>query len=378
MSSLFSKQELKIKNKYGIEGVLDSRKQYDFKKLNIANRLLAIEKNPDGYRYSNGEAIYQLAYLCSNKGQVNYEDRKRYCPLEISNEARICFSQIKNLLPKTSLSAVLNSTDQRVQLALLSYDNELYNHIQHPTDTVTVVHKQKAKEIELKEMQELEQFLQSAQMKEITKAAEKGDIAKLATTKTIELLSPQERLLFESSKTKHIKTTVENELVKPQKTFHLDKLSDRDKLVALHENGENIEFISEPTVGMQMVAINQDIYNVTLINPPALAEEIAIKALTQEPELIAELTEPSEVMQITAVLLKPELISEIDEPAISVQRIAILKDVNLLKNIQQPSDEVIELAHKINNLALKEIEDLVNLEINSIKFKKTLDSKKTF
>lgn len=136
-----------------------------------------------------------------------------------------------------------------------------------------------------------------------------------------------------------MKLLLEPEIIK---NIQYIQLNEEEQLGFVNEKNEYIEYILNPTLKVQELAIKNDPKSLLKIHNPALS--VVIEAVKESPEIIADLKSPSEKVQLAAVNENGKVIKYIDNPSVKVQMAAVENKWIALHYIKHPDKSVIKRA----------------------------------
>jgi hypothetical protein len=118
--------------------------------------------------------------------------------------------------------------------------------------------------------------------------------------------------------------------------------SEQLQIEAVKQNGNAIEFIQNPTEEMQLMAVNYDGYALGYIKNPS--EKVQMAAIKQNGKSIVYIDNPTEEMKLEAVKQDGYAIEFIKNPSEEIQSIAVNKSIYAIKYIDNPSEEIQSIA----------------------------------
>lgn len=128
-----------------------------------------------------------------------------------------------------------------------------------------------------------------------------------------------------------------------------------DELRIVQKNGNNIRYIPNPTIEVQMAAVKQKGNSIRYINNPSI--EVQIAAIKQKSSSVRYISNPSVEVQKIAVNRNPSSIKYISNPSLEIKDIAIERDGNAIKYIEYPSIEIQKKAVERNWESIKFIKN---------------------
>jgi hypothetical protein len=132
---------------------------------------------------------------------------------------------------------------------------------------------------------------------------------------------------------------------------YINNPSEEIKLAAIQKTGYAIQYIKLPSEEMKLIAVQQNGSIVIYINNPS--EKVQLAAVRDNGFAIQYINNPSEAVQLAAVHRHGRAIQHIENPSEEIQLAAIQENASAIQHIENPSEEIKLAAVQINGYVIQ-------------------------